>query len=154
PLAELLAEPGGGLARAGEQQHPADRLVEPVDDAEEHVPRFAVLLLEVRLGEPIDRLVLAVEVGGGPPGRLVQRQAVVVLVEDVEAVGDRHAHHHSGSGRGSKPTSSSKTRACRNKSDSRVGLTSWRQIGKPSSSYLMGSETTGAPMKLQGELNN
>ena len=45
-LAELLGEACGGLAGASEEQHAGDRLVEPVDDAEEDVAGLGVLVLQ------------------------------------------------------------------------------------------------------------
>ena len=155
PLAELLAEPGRGLARAGEQQHPAHRLVEPVDDAEEHVAGLLVLLLEVRLREPVDRLVLAVEVRGRPPGRLVQRQAVVVFVQDVEAVRERHAAiiAEAAGARNRSSASSHAATASRSSSHHRVP-TSWtRERQAVGASTRTGARRSGSPVKLHGELN-
>src|SRR5215210_7691958 len=49
PLAELLAQPGRGLARAGEEDDARNRPVQPVHDPQEYGPGFSVLLLHVLL---------------------------------------------------------------------------------------------------------
>src|SRR5207237_6623301 len=81
---ELLTETGGGLAGAGEEENAADGLVEAVNDAEEDVAGLVIFVLEVGLDGAIDGFLGALEVGGGDPGRLVDRQAMIVLVEDLQ----------------------------------------------------------------------
>jgi hypothetical protein len=94
-VAELFAQPGRGLAGPGEHQDPGHRLVEPVDDAEKHLAGFGVLLLDVRLDDPVHRLLGPAEMRARPPARLVHRDQVVVLVQDVEHVGEGHGRSQS-----------------------------------------------------------
>jgi hypothetical protein len=85
---ELFAQPGRPLAGAGEEQDAGDRLVNAVDDAEEDVAGLGVLLLEVCLHDPVHGLLGPAEVGARPPARLVDRDQVVVLVQNVQRVGE------------------------------------------------------------------
>ena len=85
---ELFAQPGSRLARTSEDQCPARRLIEPMDDAEENVAGFVVFFLQVCLREAIDRFFRTIEMRRRPTGGLVQPEEVVVLVEDVEEFGE------------------------------------------------------------------
>src|SRR5207253_2279930 len=108
-----------------------------------------VLLLEVRLREPVHGLVFAVEVRRRPPGRLVQSEAVVVFVQDVECVRERHGPHHNGSGwRAKLLTRSRQAAAPRTLSSWPCTPTSCALSGSPSSVHPNGTETVGLPRKL------
>ena len=54
------------------------------------LPGLRVFFLQVCLDDPVHRLVRAAEVALGQPARLVHRDQVVVLVQDVERVGEGH----------------------------------------------------------------
>ena len=87
PGAKLLREAGRGLARAGEQQHrPENGLVEPMNDAEKDVCRACDTPLQA--GASTRRSSVSAlpcpESALLTPGGLVEGQAMVILIEDVQ----------------------------------------------------------------------
>ena len=63
PFAKLLAQPRRRLAGAGEQKDAGDGFVEAMDDAEKDFAGLFVLVLEIFLDSPIERLLLRLESG-------------------------------------------------------------------------------------------
>src|SRR5262249_15957518 len=77
-------EPAGGLAGPGQQHDPRGRAVKPMHQPDVHVARLAVFLLEIPTGLVDKRLSARRVALGRQPGRLVDREAMVVLVEHLE----------------------------------------------------------------------
>src|SRR5207244_1796129 len=83
-LAELLRQPRCRLARAAEQQYAGNWFVQPVNDAEKDISRLVVLLPQILLDRPIQGFFASLKMRARHPARLGDRQAVVVLEEDVK----------------------------------------------------------------------
>ncbi len=82
PLTKLFRKSGSSLAGASEEEYSRHHSIQAMDDPQKHIAGLAIFFLEIGLHDPIESLLFSGEMSAQTAGRLRNRQAMVIFVQD------------------------------------------------------------------------